>query len=209
MDIRKGSEFSNYETRGITIGKSKKQNRDGVLSNFVIFTVGDVEGGNPTRVFKFEEQLFPGACKILNKYCMMENGQKMTDAKGGFIIDLQALKDSEDAALFKNQLFWAGGMVEEYQLKKGPCYANDVNGNRVKDKQGQDVIKDTIKVFVQVKMFMGDKTIYFDGMGLNENGDRLERQFYRQAVNPTASAVTTQPAPEGQPAEPQDGSDPW
>lgn len=193
--IVKGSDMSNYVTLGMSLGVSKKQNRDGITSKFVVFTVQDEEGGfaKPSRHIMFEEALFPGAVDILKKYRMKDdNGNEVKDAKGGFPIDLKALKESEDADRFKGYFRIPGGMIEYYRLKKGECYANNVDGERIKDKQGKDVTKSVIPVFVQVKFYTvganGEMVPHYaNGMGLEEVGDRLERQFYREAV---ATAAT-------------------
>ena len=196
-NIVKGSDMSNYVTTGMSIGVAKKENRDGVKAKFVVFTVQDEEGGfaGSVRHIMFEEDLFPGAIELLAKYRMMNNGQAVTDAKGGYPIDMKALKESEDAAQFGRYLRVPGGMVMDYPLKKGLCYANDVNGDRVKDGRGNDVTKSVIPVFVQVKFFMVDENgkmtpNYANKMGLNERGDRLENQFYRTPVNAGPAAGT-------------------
>jgi hypothetical protein len=179
----------------MSLGVSKKENRDKVLSKFVVFTVQDEDGGfaKPSRHIMFEEQLFPGAVDILKKYRMKDDGGKeVKDAKGGYPIDIKALKGSEDAERFKSYFRIPGGMIEYYHLKKGECYANDVDGNRIKDKQGHDVTKSVIPVFVQVKFYTvganGEMIPHYaNGMGLEEVGDRLERQFYREAVGTAAT----------------------
>ena len=193
--IVKGSDMSNYVTLGMSLGVSKKQNRDGVTSKFVVFTAQDEDGGfaAPIRHIMFEDQMFQGAVDILKKYRMKDSeGNEVKDAKGGYPIDLKALKESEDADRFKQYFRVPGGMIEYYTLKKGECYANDVDGNRIKDKQGKDVTKSVIPVFVQVKFYTvganGEMIPHYaNQMGLNEVGDRLERQFYREAVATTAT----------------------
>jgi hypothetical protein len=203
--------MSNYTTLGMSLGVSKKENRDKVKSKFVVFTAQDDDGGfaEPIKHIKFEDQLFPGAIELLSKYRMMKDGQPVVDAKGGYPIDLEALKASEDANRFKQYFHVPGGMVEYYPLKKGACYANNVDGERIKDKQGKDVVKTVIPVFVQVKFYIVNddgKMVpnYANGMGLEENGDRLERQFYREAV------VQQQPAPApGEAAVKPESADPF
>lgn len=208
--IVKGSDMSNYTTLGMSLGVSKKTNRDNIKSKFVVFTAQDEDGGfaEPIRHIKFEDQLFPGAVELLSKYRMMKDGQPVVDAKGGYPIDLEALKASEDADRFKQYFRVPGGMVEYYHLKKGACYANNVDGERIKDKQGHDVVKEVIPVFVQVKFYLVDdkgKMVpnYANGMGLEENGDRLERQFYREAV------ATQSPAPGEAASNKPEGTDPF
>jgi hypothetical protein len=189
---------------------SKKENRDKVLSKFVVFTVQDEDGGfaKPSRHIMFEEQMFPGAVDILKKYRMKDDrGNEIKDAKGGYPINLKALKESEDADLFKGYFRIPGGMVEYYHLKKGECYANDVDGNRIRDKQGNYVTKSVIPAFVQVKFYIvganGEMIPHYaNGMGLEEVGDRLERQFYREAVATAATPAPSEAATAPETADP-------
>ena len=52
---------------------------------------------------------------------------------------------SELKAEFGGLLIFPGGMVVDYPLQKGLCYANDINGNRVILKDGQNVIRDSVR----------------------------------------------------------------
>lgn len=209
--IVKGSDMSNYNTVGMSLGVAKKANRDGIVAKFVVFTVQDEDGGfaGAVRHIMFEDDLFPGAVELLAKYRMMDNGKPVQDAKGGYPIDMKALRNGEDANEFARYLRIPGGMVMNYQLKKGECYANNVNGERVKDGQNHDVTKTSIPVFVQVKFFtVGDdgKMIpnYAPKMGLEERGDRIERQFYREAVHQQTTIPAGAPVNEGEPANATD-----
>lgn len=185
-----GASLSTYKTLAMSIGQSKKNNRDGVKSKFVILTTKDQDSmiAKPSRIILFEEDLFTGAIDTLKNYAMTDNdGKKVTDARGGYPIDLKALRESEDFENFEGLMLLPGGMVMDYKLKKGMCYANNVDGERIKDGRNNDVMKDTISVFVQVKYFMptpegGMKPVFFAGMGLEERGSRMEAQFYRDAV---------------------------
>lgn len=210
--IVKGSDMSNYITVGMSLGVAKKANRDGITAKFVVFTVQDEDGGfaGAVRHIMFEDDLFPGAIDLLAKYRMMKDGNPVVDAKGGYPIDMKALRNGEDVEQFNRYLRVPGGMVMDYNLKKGECYANNVNGERVKDGQNHDVTKTCIPVFVQVKFFTVNdegKMIpnYAPKMGLEERGDRLERQFYREAVHKQATIPVGAPANEGTKTE----SDPF
>lgn len=65
---------------------------------------------------------------------------------------------SDDSKLFPI-LEWPGMMPQVMPLRKGMCYANDVNGKFVEDKTGAKVTKDKITVMVQVKTSSRVKTI--------------------------------------------------
>ena len=191
-----GASLSTYKTIGMSVGQSKKDNRDGVKSKFVILTCKDKGSmiAKPSRIILFEEDLFPGAVDTLKNYAMTDkDGQKIKDARGGYPIDLKALRESTDFEDFEGLMLLEGGMVMDYKLKKGMCYANNVDGERTKDGRGNDVMKDTISVFVQVKYFMptpqgGMQPVFYAGMGLEDRGSRMESQFYREAVQSHAAA---------------------
>lgn len=193
-----GASLSTYKTIAMTIGQSKKDNRNGVKSKFVILTIKDKGSmiAKASRFILFEEDLFEGAIDTLKNYAVTDkDGQKVKDARGGYPIDLKALKESDDYEDFEGLMLLEGGMVMDYKLKKGLCYANDVDGNRTKDGRGNDVVKDTVSVFVQVKYFMptpqgGMQPVFYAGMGLEERGSRMESQFYREAVKQQPAAGT-------------------
>lgn len=207
MDITTASDLSLWETIGIAIGVSQNENRNHVKSKFAVFTVqkliknhrGEmVRAGDPTRVFKFEDVLFPGAITILSKYLLKDAEEKtVKDDRDRSVVDLKALEASEDKKQFAGWLSWPGGMIDDYTLQKGECYANDINGEPIKDRFENPVKRKSIKVFVQVDMFIPTsdgksmRTIYMNGMGLQEQGERLERTFWRNPVNPVAPADNT------------------
>lgn len=187
--IIKGRDFSQWKTTGIVFGQCKNENRDGVKSNYVIFTIEDMDGGKPKHYFEFEENVFPGACSILKNYRMLkDDNTPLTDQKGGFIVNLEALKASADAERFSSKLIWNGGLMEWYPFSKGMCYANDRDGKPVKYKDETPVTADGVNIFVQVKMYIVNKDgemipSYLPGMGPHDVGPRIERQFWKNAVN--------------------------
>lgn len=212
-DIISGASLSTYKTVAISIGQSKKENRNGVKSKFAILTLKD-EGSmlsKATRFILFEEELFEGAIDTLKNYAVTnDNGDKVKDARGGYAINLKALKESDDYEDFKGLMRIEGGMVMDYNLKKGLCYANDVDGKRVVNGRNENVMKSTISVFVQVKHLMptengGMRPVFYAGMGLEERGSRMEDQFYREAVKAVASA----PQDVAAGGEDQDEKDPF
>lgn len=192
--IIKGSDISTYETTAMTMAVAKKENRNGVKAKFLILMAKDEESGlaSATRIPLFEEDLGEAIFAALSPYRLMDKDNKLIqDAKGGYPIDLAALTTAMEAdknlnKMFSKLLVLGGGMMEDYDLG-GEYYANDIDGNRIKDGRGNDVIKSTISVFVQVKHYIptadgGLKPVYFAGWGLHERGSRLKAQFYRERV---------------------------
>lgn len=201
--IIKGSDMSNYVTVGMSVGVAKKENSDHMKARFVVFTCQDEEGGfsGSIKHIMFEDDLFPGAIDILKGYLLQDaSGKPATDPKGGYPINMAALKASKDAEQFQRYLRIPGGMVMDYHLRKGECYANTIDGGTVTDKDNNPVKKSVIPVFVQVKFFMvgeDGKMVpnFANKMGLNERGDRLERTFYKNAVKKTVEAAPEETAP--------------
>lgn len=205
--IISGASLSTYRTVKLSINQAKKENRDGVKSRFITASIKDADSfiAKTTRIVVFEEELPEGSMDILKNYIKVNDaGEKQKDERGGFIIDLKALKSGSDGDDFEGLLNIKGGMVMEYPLKKGACYANDVDGNRTKDGSNNDVVKDTISVFVQVKNMMptengGLKPIFIDGWSLEERGSRMEARFYREPVVKVLQAETEKSAEEESP----------
>ena len=200
-----GAEISTYKTTGITLGMSKKENRNGVKSKFIILQAKDKGSmiSRASRIVLFEDELPAEAFETLMKYRLTDSeGKPKKDDRGGYPIDLKALKASDDAEDFEGLLELGGGMVMEYDLG-GAYYANDIDSNRTMDGRNNPVIKTSISVFVQVKNFLptengGLKPVFYAGMGLEERGSRMKAQFYREAVQqqvpPTESAGEQQDA---------------
>ena len=204
--IIKGADISVYTTTAMTMAVAKKENRNGVKAKFLILLAKDEESGiaRPTRIPMFEEDLGADIFTTLSHYRLTDgDGKPVKDAKGGYPIDLKALRaamreDPELNTQFKNLLTLNGGMVEDYDLG-ADYYANDIDGNRTKDGRGNDVVKRVISVFVQVKHYLptpdgGLQPVYFAGMGLHERGARLKAQFYREQV---ASSAPSEKAGDG------------
>lgn len=193
-NIIKGSDISTYKTTAMTMAVAKKENRNGVKAKFIILMAKDEESGlaSATRIPLFEEDLGEAMFAALSPYRLTDkDGKPVQDAKGGYPIDLGALKTAMETdknlnEMFEKLLTLGGGMMEDYDLG-GEYYANDIDGNKVLDGRGNPVIKSTISVFVQVKHYLptadgGLKPVYFAGWGLHERGSRLKAQFYRERV---------------------------
>lgn len=201
-NIIPGAALSTFVTSAISVGQSKRQNRDNKLSQFAVLTLRDKgsRGSSPARHVFFDEDLGEGTCAALMRYRKVNaTGQPEMDSKGGYLIDLaqiRAIPDENDGEDLKGLLNWPGGMVMPYKLKKGPCYANDIDGNITVDGAGEKVVKDTIDVFVQVKYATsspngGLEYHYFSGLGI-ERGSRIENRFFKNAVDGYTGAVVQQ-----------------
>ena len=113
------------------------------------------------------------------------------DAQGGIILNMVSLKESGDIEkLDLDSLFNVeGGVMKTYKFRKGMCYANDRNGNRINPIR----LRDSLQVFCQadtIEVTDTDMVInYFGGCDPETVGSRLENQFYKepfhQNVEPT------------------------
>lgn len=177
-----------YVLDAMTLAVSKNDNQNGVKSKFAILSLKDEgsKGATPKRHIFFvgsDGTMSEDDFAIFAKY-------KATtpDARNGYPVNLQALKAvPEDFAIVKDWFRWPGGNSEDYKLRKGMCYGNDVDGKRSMKKDGTPVQTDTISVFTQVKFFIPQpdgslKPNYFPGLGLEEQGRRIEDRFYKEAV---------------------------
>lgn len=205
--IIQGRDLSVYTTVGLTLGVSKKENRDGKKSRFVVISMKDSYSrlSKTRRTIIFEDE-WPGLIDTLGKYV----DKSIVDThEGGEVVSLAMFQKSEDAKLFPI-MEWPGMMPQVMPLRKGMCYANDVNGNIVTDKTGARVTKDKITVMVQVKNIVEgqDHPNYVDGWDPDTQLNNMESRFYRVPVVQigTNDADDTQfmtPAPQQQPAPQQ------
>lgn len=200
-----GGEISNYRTIGIGLGVSKKENRDKVKSRYMVFTLKNsrcLMSKKRTEIF-FDDDL-PGLYDVLNTFAKPDPTRP--DAR---IVDMKAFRASEFAEEWKGMLEIEGGAVMPYKLRKGACYANDVNGEITKDANENPVVRDTINVFVIIDKMMpsesGMKTLFFDGFDPDSRGQRLEARFWRTAVSQSAAVpgATTAPAAAAPEAAPE------
>lgn len=193
MEIVKGSELSNMEAMSLSVGVSKNQNNDGLKSRFVVMGLKMYlqEGsermyyGGQVRHVLFEDELPSMAMETLSKYKAVDaQGKQLLDQKGGFVIDLAALKNSEeDYKRCKPFLDLPGATMETYVLKKGPCYANGADGSQTFDKFKSPVVRESIDVLTQVIAYIDGVPRYAPGMSLEARGQRLESRFWRTPVN--------------------------
>lgn len=205
--IIQGRDLSVYTTVGLTLGISKKENRDGKKSRFVVISMKDSYSrlSKTRRTIIFEDE-WPGLIDTLGKY--VDKSIKDTH-EGGEVVSLAMFQKSEDAKLFPI-MEWPGMMPQVMPLRKGMCYANDVNGNIVEDRTGAKVTKDKITVMVQVKNIVEgqDHPNYVDGWDPDTQLNNMESRFYRVPVvqmgaNDADDTQFMTPAPQQQPAPQQ------
>lgn len=182
MEIIQGSFFGVYKCIAITLAQSKKTNRDGVKSNFIVKLIRNTKGGKPRRDIIFEED-DPEVFAILNKY-----KNTTADAKGGYAVPLSNLASipQEEKEILKPFMEMPGGVVLPYKLN-GARYGNDTDGKRSTDAQGNPIIRSEITIFCQIDYAYPGKDgemmfVYLDGYGPSQIGPRTEARFYREPV---------------------------
>lgn len=186
-----------YVLEALTLAVSKNNNQNGQKSKFAILSLKDEgsKGATPKRHI-----FFVGSDGTMSEedFAIFAKYKAATpDDRGGYPVNLQALKEvPEDFAVVKDWFRWPGGNSEDYKLRKGMCYGNDIDNKPSVRKDSTRVQTDTISVFTQVKFFtpMPDGSLkpnYFPGLGLEEQGRRIEDRFYKEAVK---TAEVTQAA---------------
>lgn len=206
MEIINGKELGEYEAISVSVGQSKKENRDGKKSKFAVFQYQSTYSGaaKPVKDIIFEEDLGERFFETLMKYRVDDgSGSFKKDSKNGYIIDIDALFEAaavEPGNKLKNRaekqivnlyLLRPGGMVVPFTLQ-GERYANDVDGQPVLNKAGQRVKKQVIRVFVQVQnIYPGPDgkpvTQYVGGISPEVRGLELQERFYRELVDKTVA----------------------
>lgn len=195
-----GSIIGTYVATAATLTVAKNQNNKGIIPQILILTLKDEgsKGAQPkTQMFFEGETISTEEINVFAKYKAQQ-----PDAQGGYPILIQALKASgADWDFLKDWFRWPGGNCETYYLRKGMCYGNDLEGNRSVKKDGTPVQTDCISVFTQVKFFtpMPDgsmKPTYFAGLGLEEQGKRMEDRFFKVAVETAGQDVASSMIPD-------------
>lgn len=193
-----GSELGSFKAVSLSIGQAKKQNSEGQLPRFIVVGLKNAKSmfGKKQNVIIFEDDLSPEIFEVLGKYAQPSKDPRH---QGSFDVSLIQFKQSSDYLENKEDwdtlLFLPGGQFQDYKLAKGPCYANDVDGKRIKDKAGNYVIKDSIQVFVQVKYMKptengGFETVYEDPFSLSKQGQRMEQRFFSEAYGGVDTVAT-------------------
>ena len=193
--IIQGSQIGAFKTISLSIGQAKKANRDGKMSKFLVIGMKNKKSllGKKQNVILFEEDLSPEIFETLKKYAKASNDQTH---QGSFDVSLADFKASQEFAndpdTWTQLLEFPGGCFEEYQFEKGPCYANDAQGNMVTDGNNQQVIRSSVAVFVQIDFIDAEgKTHYIEPFSKNAQGARMESRFFRTPVGSTATQQPT------------------
>lgn len=181
MNKMDGSELSVYKTTAIQVGQAKKEGTNGKKSKYAVFFVKNKKSRNckvRKRIFFEEEE--PSLIEGLLQYKV---GEKVNDR---YNIDMKALRESGDDELMDGLWEFPGMQVVPYKLRKGLCYMNDADGNRVTTKDGTPIMADVVQVLVQIDYIMSDgdklKTVYIDGFDPDTQGQRMESHFFKEAV---------------------------
>lgn len=210
-----GKELSTYKATSISLGQSKNDNSDGIKSRFVALTLKDKYsiGAKPVRHVLFEDEVGTNAFEeLMQCRSIGADGKPIVDPKNGYVVDtamvakrsaeriqedanikkmMQDDDKPEDPLMLDKLLKWEGGMTQPYKFPTGPRYGNDANGNPTKDKDGNQIVKSEIDVFVQVKdvVIKEDGTrdyTYVNGMNPSTRGERIMRTFFKKAATSTA-----------------------
>lgn len=185
-----GSELSNYKVTAIQIGQSKTEGINGKKSKYIVLFVKNKKSrlAPPRHLIIFEDEE-PELIDILMNY---KKGEK-DSTTNRYTIDLAAFKASDDADAMDGLLEFPGMQVIQYKLRKGLCYMNNVDGQRVVKKDGTEIKVDTISILVQVDYIVEDngklETHYFDGYDPATQGQRMENAFYKVPVEIASTAA--------------------
>ena len=185
-----GEELSVYSTVALTLGKAKKANRNDIISRYLIISMKDEYSilAPTKRAIIFEEEI-PGVIDELAQFV----DTNLKDPRGGQVVSIPALMASTKANEFKKFMRFPGMMPINVKLRKGDCYANDINGDTIKDAQGHPVHTDNINVMVQIRCIRPDSnggcsTDYVDNWSPERQLARIENRFYIHPVNAPSTA---------------------
>lgn len=181
MNKMDGGELSVYRTIAIQVGQAKKEGVNGKKSKYAIFYVKNKKArtSKMRKILFFEEE----EPTLIEGLLQFKQGEKVNDR---YNIDMKALRESGDEDLMYGLWEFPGMQVVPYKLRKGLCYMNNADGDKVKTKDGAPLMVDTIQVLVQVDYVMSDgdkiKTIYVDGFDPDTQGQRMESRFFKETV---------------------------
>lgn len=211
-----GAQISTFRTISLSIGTAKKPNREGKISKFLVVGMKKKKSllGKKQNIVLFDDDLSPEIFAVLQKYATPSTDP---DHQGSFDVNLADFKASpefaQDQETWSQLLEFPGGCFEEYKFAKGPCYANNADGSPTLDGNGQQVIRSSIAVFVQIDFIDANGvTHYIEPYSKNVQGARIEQRFFRNAVDDQsaiqpafdpASLMVPQGAPQQAPVAPQ------
>ena len=195
-----------------TVGRVKGQK-----SRFLMLRMKNKKSARATQVWC---TYFEGESITAEQLDGLLKHKASEDAQGGIILNMVSLKESGDIEkLDLDSLFNVeGGVMKTYKFRKGMCYANDRNGNRINPIR----LRDSLQVFCQADTIEVTDTNmvinYFGGCDPETVGSRLENQFYKEPYHqdtepggeefnafngPVQPQVQTQQAQQQPPVNPQ------
>ena len=195
-----------------TVGRMKGQK-----SRFLMLRMKNKKSARATQVWC---TYFEGESITAEQLDGLLKHKASEDAQGGIILNMVSLKESGDIEkLDLDSLFNVeGGVMKTYKFRKGMCYANDRNGNRINPIR----LRDSLQVFCQADTIEVTDTEmvinYFGGCDPETVGSRLENQFYKEPYHqdtepggeefnafngPVQPQVQTQQAQQQPPVNPQ------
>ena len=203
-----GKDLSTYKAIAISLGKAKNDNNDGIKSRFVALTLKDKYsiGAKKVSHILFEDEIGTDAFEeLMQCRSIGPDNNPIVDTRGGYVVSTALVKkrsaerkaqdeDNEDPLMLDSLITWEGGMTMVYKFPTGPRYGNNADGKATKDKDGNQIVKSEVEVFVQVKdvVIKEDGTrdyTYVSGMNPNTRGERIMRTFFKKPVNPAAVPV--------------------
>ena len=203
-----GKDLSTYKAIAISLGKAKNDNNDGIKSRFVALTLKDKYsiGAKKVSHILFEDEIGSEAFEeLMQCRSIGPDNNPIVDTKGGYVVSTALVKkrsaerkaqdeDNEDPLMLDSLITWEGGMTMVYKFPTGPRYGNNADGKPTKDKDGNQIVKSEVEVFVQVKdvVIKEDGTrdyTYVSGMNPNTRGERIMRTFFKKPVNTSAIPV--------------------
>jgi len=198
-----GKDLSTYKAIAISLGQSTNTNNDGVKSRFVALTLKDKYsiGAKKVSHILFEDEIGTQAFEeLMACRAIGDDNKPMIDTKNGYVVSISLVKqrsaerkakdeDNEDPLMLDSLITWEGGMTQFYKFPSGMRYANNADGKQTTTKDGENVIKDGIEVFVQVKdvIIKDDGTrdyTYVSGMNPSTRGERIMRTFFKKPYLP-------------------------
>ena len=163
-----------------TVGRMKGQK-----SRFLMLRMKNKKSARATQVWC---TYFEGESITAEQLDGLLKHKASEDAQGGIILNMVSLKESGDiekldlVSLFNVE----GGVMKTYKFRKGMCYANDRNGNRINPIR----LRDSLQVFCQADTIEVTDTNmvinYFGGCDPETVGSRLENQFYKEPLHQDA-----------------------
>lgn len=213
-----GDELSTWETIAIMFGESKKDNSQGRKSKYAFLKVRDAKHttARPRNIPFFDDDA-PELVKMCEELKQPDpfradghivplsaTGCRVTKKGRGRRMELDVEITAPDnvyaPAFAQDWMLFDGLGTMPMKLRKGWCYANDVDGKpRISTRTNQPLMTDTVTVLVQVDYKETDDngrtvTHYVEPFSPETQLKRVEDRFYMHAVPtdkiPGATAAT-------------------